>query len=84
MPKSAFSPVYERFRELLIQARKAAGFTQGELAHHLGRPQSYVSKYENGERRLDLIEFIQIAQVLGIDVAAFIQSLQEEMRREQA
>lgn len=82
MPKSAFSLVYERFRQMLIQARKEAGLTQRELADRLGRPQSYVSKYENAERRLDLIEFIQIAEALGIDAASLVQLLQHEMSRE--
>lgn len=77
MPKSVFSPRYERFRELLIQARKNAGLTQRELADRLKRPQSYVSKYENGERRLDLIEFLEVADLLTIDVVAFIHDLQK-------
>jgi transcriptional regulator with XRE-family HTH domain len=78
MPKSVFSPQYRRFRELLIQARKAAELTQSELADRLKRPQSFVSKYENGERRLDLIEFLDVATVLNIDVVAFIHELQQE------
>lgn len=77
MPKSVYSPAYERLRELLIQARKEAGLTQNELASRLGRPQSYVSKYENGERRLDLIEFLQLAGKLRVDVLPLIQTLQE-------
>src|SRR6185295_14010309 len=71
MPKSTFTPEYERFRELLIEARKAAGLTQRDLALRLDRPQSYVSKYEHGERRLDLIEFLDLAAVLNIDVVTF-------------
>jgi transcriptional regulator with XRE-family HTH domain len=76
MPKSTFSPQYERFRELLVQARRDAGLTQRDLALRLQRPQSYVSKYENGERRLDLIEFLDLAALLHIDVVAFIDALQ--------
>ncbi len=75
MPKSTYSPRYERFRGLLVEARKAAGLTQTELAARLERPQSFVSKFENGERRLDLIEFMDVAEVLNIDVAAFLQRL---------
>lgn len=75
MPKSVFSPKYERFRGLLIQARKDAGLTQSDLAARLGRPQSYVSKYENGERRLDLIEFLDIADILNIHVPTFLDDL---------
>ena len=47
--------------------RKAAGVRQQALAERLGRPQSFVAKYENGERRLDMIEFIAIARALGAD-----------------
>lgn len=83
MPKSAFSPIYERFRQMLVQARKDAGLTQRTLAQHLGRPQSYVSKYENGERRLDLVEFLRIAHILVIDVEPFIHVLQEHLGSEE-
>ncbi len=60
---------------MLIDARKAANFTQAELSAKLERPQSYVSKYERGERRLDLIEFLQLAQVLEIDPLTFVENL---------
>jgi transcriptional regulator with XRE-family HTH domain len=76
MPKSTFSPLYARFRELLVQSRKDAGLTQVELAERLERHQSFVSKYETGERRLDLIEFLEVAQVLQLDVHDFIRKLQ--------
>ncbi|MEH2083379.1 helix-turn-helix domain-containing protein [Nostoc sp.] len=75
MPKSVFSEDYDRFRQLLIEARKAAKLTQAELSAKLELPQSYVSKYERGERRLDVIEFLQVAQVLEIDPLAFIKEL---------
>jgi transcriptional regulator with XRE-family HTH domain len=60
---------------MLIQARKDANLTQAEVAACLGRPQSYVSKYECGERRLDLIEFLEIADVLNLNLRTFIQDL---------
>jgi transcriptional regulator with XRE-family HTH domain len=75
VPKSVFSEEYNRFRQLLIEARKAAKLTQAELSAKLELPQSYVSKYERGERRLDVIEFLQVAQVLEIDPLAFIEEL---------
>ena len=75
MPKSVFSEEYNRFRQLLIEARKAAKLTQAELSEKLELPQSYVSKYEREERRLDVIEFLQVAQVLEIDPLAFIEEL---------
>lgn len=75
MTKSVFTPGYACFRQLLIEARKRAHLTQVELAQRLAKPQSYVSKFERGERRLDLIEFLDIADALDIDVPVFIDRL---------
>ena len=46
--------------------------TQVQIAEKMGRPQSFVSKYERGERRLDFSEFVELADVLGIDIIAFV------------
>jgi len=62
---------------LLRTIRKEAGLSQQELATRLGKPQSFVSKYESGERRLDLIEVFHICQVLGISLAYFSQRLEQ-------
>ena len=66
---------YRRFRALLTEARKTAGLTQVELSAQLERPQSFVSKVERGERRLDVIEFLEMARVLRLDVVAFLHQL---------
>ena len=58
---------YKKFRELMVDARKSAGLTQAELSQRLDRPQSFVSKYERGERRLDVVEFGEVARGLGAD-----------------
>lgn len=55
------------FRELMTSARLKAGLTQSELAARLGKPQSFVAKYEGGERRIDVLEFLTIAQALEAD-----------------
>lgn len=78
MTSSISDPKYEKFQNLLIKYRQKRGFTQTQLAERLGRPQSFVSKYENGERRLDLIEFLDIAAVLEFNPLYFIQELQEK------
>ena len=65
--KSTFTKRYQWFCEVLINARKRNGLTQVEVAATLGTPQSYVSKYESGERRLDVVEFIAVATALGED-----------------
>lgn len=78
MSKSVFTQRYNRFRQLLIKARQSAGLTQSQLSSKLSRPQSYVSKYERGERRLDLIEFLEIAEALEVEPETFIKTLLEE------
>lgn len=72
MPSSLHSPDYQIFRSLLIEARIASGLTQMQIAEQLSKPQSYVSKYECGERRLDFPEFVELADIMGIDIAAFV------------
>lgn len=51
----------------LARIRTRTGVTQQELAKRLGKPQSFVSAYENGQRRIDLLEFIRIADALKVD-----------------
>lgn len=60
---------------LLIEARKAAGLTQQQLAAKLRRPQSFVSKIENGERRLDVVEFLTICRHVSADPHAIIEQI---------
>jgi transcriptional regulator with XRE-family HTH domain len=75
MTKSLFADRYDQFRRLFIEARTAKDLSQRDLALRLDRPQSYVSKYERGERRLDVVEFLQIAEALEIDPFAFLTQL---------
>jgi transcriptional regulator with XRE-family HTH domain len=75
LTKSVFTPTYARFRELLTEARENAGLTQATLAERLKRPQSYVSKFERGERRLDVVEFLEVAQALRIDPFSVLKRL---------
>ena len=69
---------YKRFRQLLVEARKKADLTQAELSSRLKRPQSFVSKYERGERRLDVVEFREVAQAIGIDPVSFLRKFYRE------
>ena len=75
MTRSAFSRKDAQFRKILVEARRDAGLTQVALAKKLGRPQSFVSKFERGERRLDVTEFLDVARALGIDPARAIADL---------
>lgn len=65
--KSLRSPEHQKLISLLVAAREKAGMTQQQLAKHLGRPQSFVAKYEGGERRIDMVEFLAITRALNLD-----------------
>ena len=67
MPRKLQSPKYAKLRDVLTSERLAAEMTQAMLAHKLKRPQSFVSKFENGLRHLDVIEFIEICKAIGVD-----------------
>lgn len=72
MANPIHDPHYQVFRNLLVNARTSKGVMQVELAEKLGKNQSYVSKFERGERRLDFTEFVDIAFALDLDIADFI------------
>lgn len=75
MKKSIYSERYKALQDALAQARKSAGLTQQQLADRLKKPQSFVAKYENGERRLDMAEFMTIAEELGADPAKIMEKI---------
>ena len=60
---------------LLVTARRNAGLNQTELAKRLGKPQSFIAKYEGGERRLDVIEFLAVARAIGVDPRGILRAL---------
>jgi transcriptional regulator with XRE-family HTH domain len=76
--KSVHSPGQAALCELLVEARDRAGLTQQQLAKRLGKHQSFVAKYEGGERRIDVLEFLTIARAIGADPARLLKAL---MRR---
>lgn len=73
MHKAIHSAQQAHLQELLRRVRKEAGLTQVELGQRLGEPQSLISDYERGERRLDLIELKQVCDAIEIDFVDFIQ-----------
>ena len=72
MSRSAFTAGYATVVAALIEARKSAGVTQVELADRLSKPQSFISKIERGERRMEVLEFCAVARALGLKPAALL------------
>jgi DNA-binding XRE family transcriptional regulator len=79
--KSLYSAKYQLCLELLVEARKEAGVTQQVLAKKLGRPQSFVSKIENGERRVDVVEFLVLCRAVGADPYVLLRKVEGTGRR---
>lgn len=73
--KTIHSSDQAAFCGLMIAARKASGLTQHALAIRLKKPQSFVAKYEGGERRLDVVEFVAIAYALDADPLKLLATL---------
>ncbi len=69
---------YELLRSELKKARVESGVLQKDLAKTLRKPQSYISKIESGERNLDVVEFIQYCEGLGIDPTKWLRKLTEK------
>ncbi len=82
MAKSVFTDAYAVFLKTLVAARKEAGVTQAELAARLDKPQPFVSNIERGERRVDVIEFYQIAEALGLDPVSLFRRIAKAIRDE--
>ena len=80
MPRSLHSKGYKALTALLVEARKSANLTQQELANRLKRPQSFVAKYEGGERRIDVIELIEICDALDRRSEVLLKALLTRIR----
>ena len=79
--KSIYERSYRRLLELLVEARQDAGVTQQQLADLLQRPQSFISKIENGDRRLDVVEFLELCRLLRADPAVLMKQVEGLLRR---
>ncbi len=80
MAKNTSAVQKKKLRALLRKIRTAAGLRQIDLAERLDLPQSYVSKYESGERQLDLLEIRQICDALGISLEEFVRRFEKSLR----
>lgn len=72
---SVYSDEYQRVINALKKARKEKGITQAQLAEALGKPQSFIAKVESGERRLDVVEFVHLAHMVGLEPSTVINSI---------
>jgi transcriptional regulator with XRE-family HTH domain len=78
LAKSIHTERHRALRALLVAKRKAAGLTQTVVAQRLGKPPSYVAKYEGGDRRLDVLEYLDVATVIGFDPCEALRLLLHE------
>lgn len=79
MKKSTFSDDYTLFLQLLRDARRGAGLTQEGLAERLGKTQSFISKCERGERRLDIVDVREICRAIGTTLPEFVADFEKAL-----
>ncbi len=79
--KSFYKREYKIMLDWLINKRHIAGISQQSLAEKLGKPQSFVSKIESGERRMDFIEFINICRIINFDPVELIIALNNKNKQ---
>lgn len=77
--KTRYGTEYDVLCALLRESREAAGLRQADVASALDLPQSFVSKYESGERRLDLIELRQVCRALGVPLQQVVRAFEERV-----
>jgi transcriptional regulator with XRE-family HTH domain len=77
LAKSLGSARHKALIDFIIKKREAAGMTQAALAARLGQYQSFVARLESGQRRVDVAEFLEIAEALGFDAAKAISTLKK-------
>jgi hypothetical protein len=82
LPSSVRDPIYRELISSLVAARIDAELTQQAVAERLARPQSYVAKVEGCERRLDVVEFLQVARAIGIDPMPMLRNAWKRTRGE--
>ena len=80
MPTTHTSARYEALRAVLARARKRKKLTQAALGERLGKNQVWVSKYEAGSRRLDVIEFLDISRAIGVAPCSLLRQIEKACR----
>lgn len=75
LAKTLNSRRHKSLVDLLIKRREVIGMTQAELAARLGQYQSFVARLESGQRRIDVVEFLELSEILGFDAVQAIKTL---------
>lgn len=83
MEKSIYSKEYSLFLEQLRNAREEKGLTQTDVAQRLGQTQSFVSKVERGERRIDIVELRAFCQAIEISLHLFVKRIDRYLNKRQ-
>ena len=81
MEKSIHSKEYAVFLKLFQEIRRRAGLTQVDLAHKVGQTQSFISKCERGERRIDVVELRTFCRAFGLSLKQFAASFERAVER---
>ena len=79
MKRRGYAPAYAELAKILREERLRAGLTQVALAERLKRPQSFVAKYEAGERQLDVVEFLLITRAIGTSGGNLLRRLEQQV-----
>ena len=79
MEKNLYTKRQKSLLTLLRECREKAGLRQDDVAELLKKPQSFVSKYESGERRLDILELLDVCESLGLTLSAFAKKLERRI-----
>ena len=82
MDKSIYTREYEVLLELLREQREKAGLTQGDLAEKIDENQVYVSRYERGESRVDVVQLRSLLQAMGVGLVPFIRRFEGRLEAE--
>ncbi len=75
MVKTIYQESYQAFIKQLVLARKASGLTKMQVAEKLSQPQSYIAKVEGADRKLDVMEFVELCQAINVDPTTLIKLL---------
>ena len=81
VPSTLHSESYKEVVDALIAARKSSGLTQQQVADKLGRPQSFVAKIEGLQRRIDIVEFLELSRIVKADALAIINKTQRDISK---